>query len=239
MKSTSKLLTLIILLSALGQAQGNEVRPYYAEYRGEYQGLPVKAKGVRELIQREDGSYQLTSSASAMFMKVSEVTNFELINGIIVPQNYQYQRSMMGKKKAEQVRFDWNAGLASHEDTTSTLEPGTLDKLSYQVQLRLDVARALETSNTDKLEYTIADEEKRKQYQFSFIGEQTLTTPLGELRTIAVQRQREDRNRRTTVWLALDHDLLLVRLKQEQPDSGFELNLKNFRFLDNVEVPAN
>jgi len=232
-------LLLLTVFSCFAHAM--DLQPYTAEYRGEYQGLPVKAKGIRQLSQLEDGSYRLTSSASAMFMNVEEVSEFRLHEGRVVPTSYDYQRKTLGKTKAESVTFDWQAMRASHEGTTSELVTGTLDKLGYQVQLRLDVAEALgkDTSQSPELEYTIADEEKRKAYRFTFIGEETLSTPAGELRTIAVERYREDRDRRTTVWLALDHQLLLVRLKQEEPDKGFELNLERFEFSSNVEVTYN
>ena len=164
-------------------------------------------------------------------MNIEESTEFELINGRVVPSAYHYERKMFGKKKQEAVSFDWQTMTASHEGTTSPLTIGTLDKLGYQLQLRLDVAEHLSASNPQQsLSYLIADEEKRKDYTFSFIGEETLSTPAGELKTIAVERYREDKDRRTTVWLAIDHHLLLVRLKQEEPDKGFELNLERFEF---------
>ncbi len=223
--------SLLIVLLFTPLISATELQPYYAEYRGEYQGLPVNAKGIRQLTQRNDGSYELTSSASAMFMNIEESTVFELINGQVVPSAYHYERKMLGKKKQEAVSFDWQTMTASHEGTTSTLTNGTLDKLGYQLQLRLDVAQHLSAQNHQQtLSYLIADEEKRRDYTFSFIGEEILSTPAGDLKTIAVERYREDKNRRTTVWLAIDHDLLLVRLKQEEPDKGFELNLERFEF---------
>ncbi|MBL6689586.1 MAG: DUF3108 domain-containing protein [Pseudomonadales bacterium] len=218
-----------------------DLQPYRAEYQGKYQGVPVKAKGMRELSRLEDGSYRLTSSASATFMKVKEVTEFNLREGLVVPTAYDYQRKVFGRKKKESVTFDWSAMRASHEGTTSKLAPGTLDKLGYQVQLRMDVAQTLDTDESSQplLAYTIADEEKRKDYHFVLLGEETLSTPAGELRTVALERYREDKDRRTTVWLALDHQLLLVRLKQEEPDKGFELNLERFEFGSDVEVANN
>lgn len=232
-------LPLLVFFSCFVHAM--DIRPYTAEYRGEYQGLPVKAKGIRELRRLEDGSYRLTSSARAMFMNVEEVTEFNLREGLVVPVAYDYQRKMFGRKKEESVTFNWQAMLASHEGTTSKLTPGTLDKLGYHVQLRMDVAHALEKEEAvqPSLEYTIADEEKRKDYSFTLVGEETLSTPAGELRTVALERYREDKDRRTTVWLALDHQLLLVRLKQEEPDKGFELNLEKFQFASDVEVANN
>jgi len=57
---------------------------------------------------------------------------------------------------------------------------------------------------------------------------ETMSTPLGELNTVRLDRVREaDKNRETSLWLAVDHALLLVRLKQTEADKGFELNLNS------------
>lgn len=231
---------LILLILALPAAADlNGLEPYRAEYSGTYDGLPVKAVGIRELSKLGDGSYQLTSSAKAMLMSVTETSQFKLSERGIMPQSYHYKRNTLGRKKEESIIFDWQNMTASHEGTTSEIHEGTLDKLGYQTQLRLDVASRLNNDDQASLRYIIADEEKRKEYVFSFIGEQTLATPVGELRTIALERYREDKDRRTTVWMALDHQLLMVRLKQEEPDGGFELNLEAFDMSPGVEVAGN
>lgn len=230
---------ILLVLALPTMAEPFNLKPYRAEYSGQYDGVPVKAKGIRELVRLDDGSYLLTSSAKAMLMNVTETSHFRSGADGIVPKTYHYKRNTFGRKKEEAVSFDWQAMIASHDASTSSLTEGTLDKLSYQTQLRLDVADRLVEENEEALTYTIADEEKRREYVFEFIGEEVLDTPLGELRTIAVQRYREDRDRRTTVWLALDHQLLMVRLKQEEPDGGFELNLEGFEMSPGVEVADN
>ena len=201
--------------------------PFRAEYVVR-QG-PVKARAAQELVQLEDGSYRLTSSARALLLRIKETSEFDIIEGQIVPKAWQYKRSGIGRKN-ESMLFDWESKLASHGETSSPVSPGTLDQLSYQYQLRMDVARQLEQGTEPEkisLEYIIADGEKRKEYRFDFAGEEVLSTPLGEMRTILFLRAREGSKRRTTLWLAPDHDCLLIRLRQEK-DGGktHELNLK-------------
>ena len=234
-------LILILLLVSPWPATGEpfEPQPFRAEYTGEFRGLPLKARAVRELSRRDDGSFLFTSSASATLMKVAETTQFEVRDGRVTPLEYHYERRALGRGKQTSVRFDWHEMRARHDDTSSAISPGTLDRLGYQIQLRMDVAQSLQDNHRQPLEYTIADDEKRRRYRFSFIGEETLSTPAGDLRTVVLQRVREDREQRTTLWLALDHGLLMVRLKQEEPDRGFELNLRAFETLSHVEVTGN
>ena len=204
----------------------NEPVLFRAEYVAEYKGLPVRAKGIRELLHLGNNRYRLVSSARSMLANVTESSEFDLSAGNVIPTNYSYERTGLGKNKEESARFDWQDQQLSHAETTSPLSAGTLDKLSYQFKLRTDVARAIAAGDTTAiLEYEIADEAKRKRYRFQIIGEEILQTPLGDLKTTRVNRLRDDDDRQTSLWLAIDHDFLLVKLKQTEQNRGFELNL--------------
>lgn len=223
-----KLITCLLtaLISTLCSA---EPVLFHAEYIARYQGLPIKAKGVRELTRLGDNHYRLISSASSIFIKVVESTEFDINGSHLQPAKYHYERKGMGKNKQVSSFFDWQENLLTHKGTTSALSAGTLDKLSYQYKLRLDVAQAIaDGEQNPKLEYTIADEEKRKIYNFRIAGRETLDTPLGEMQTIRIDRIRQGTDRQTSLWLALDHDLILVKLKQQEQKRGFELNLQSF-----------
>jgi len=220
----------LLLYSACSVAQMMaEPVPFRAEYEAQYQGLPVKARGIRELVQLEGDRYRMTSSASSFLARIIETSEFRLTEEKLTPLAYDYKRQGLGKNKAESTQFDWTAGIASHDGTESLLAAGTLDKLSYQLQLRRDVARALAEGRSEAvLEYEIADMEKRKVYRFAIAGMETMSTPLGELNTVRLDRVREaDKNRETSLWLAVDHAFLLVKLKQTEADKGFELNLNS------------
>ena len=52
---------------------------------------------------------------------------------------------------------------------------------------------------------------------------------------MVLQPEREDREKQTTLWLAPEHELLLVRLRQKEPDRGFELNLVAFELQPHAE----
>ncbi|MDA0979551.1 MAG: DUF3108 domain-containing protein [Proteobacteria bacterium] len=219
------LLTLLILSGWPIFAQPLE---YRAEYVAEYRGLPVRAKGIRELVRLEDNRYRMSSLATSFLAKISETSEFVLEGDTLQPQGYQYRRTGLGKNKSESSQFDWASGLLIAGDLTSELAPGTHDKLSYQYQLRLDVAEAITTGVNDPiLEYLVADEEKRKLYRFEIVGEETIETPVGAMNTVRVERLREDSNRETIFWLAVDHDFVLVKFIQLEGDKGFELNLSS------------
>lgn len=209
---------------------------FSAEYTADYKGLPVKAKGLRRLEKLDEDRYLLTSEANSMLFKVKETTEFRYEDGRTIPVAYHYSRKGVGKSKKEAVFFDWDSNQATHDGGQSALEAGTLDKLSYQYQLRLDLAAlaAAQTSEpseepTPLLTYIIADEEKRKTYSFRVAGEEVLDTPAGQMQTVRVDRIRENSERQTSLWLATEHNYILVRLVQLENDKGFELNLQKLQ----------
>jgi len=209
-------------------------RLFHAEYIAEFDGLPIKAKGVRELQRLEDGVYRLTSSATSLFVQVQETSEFSFNGDQMAPSRYDYTRGGLGKNKHDFLAFDYAGKTLQHEDGTSELIEGTLDKLSYQYQLKLDLANPeFSERPSNLLEYRVADGDKLKLYRFRVAGEEVLNTPAGELLTIKLERVRgEGSDRKTTFWLAKDHDYMLAKLKQEEKGKGFELNLKSFAFND-------
>lgn len=225
------------VITPSGAKPSAELRLFRAEYIAEYRGFPIKAKGIRELKRTNTGEYNMVSSADAMLAQVNESTRFELRDGKVRPNWYQYDRRGIGKNKLESGHFDWEEMHHLAADQTTPLVDLTLDKLSYQIQLRLDVARAMKGSGIQGqvFTYLVADQEKRRTYTFQITGQETLHTPMGDLPTVRLERVREnqpdekaDSIRRTRLWLATEHDYLLVRLKQEDAGKGFELNLSRF-----------
>ncbi|MGV0036118.1 MAG: DUF3108 domain-containing protein [Candidatus Azotimanducaceae bacterium WSBS_2022_MAG_OTU7] len=240
-----KIQTLIIrvlLLPALWPVQSlaepfSNPRLFRAEYVAEFEGLPIKAKGVRELQRLKDGEYRLTSSATSLLARVIETSEFSYTGDQLTPSRYEYSRGGLGKNKQAFLAFNYDSETLQHEDGASKLTAGTLDKLSYQYQLKLDLAKldlaklALSERLSSQLEYTVADGDKLKFYRFMITGEEVLTTPAGDMLTVKLERIRDhDSDRQTTFWLAKDHDYLLAKFKQEKNGKGFELNLKSFTF---------
>ena len=64
-----------------------------------------------------------------------------------------------------------------------------------------------------------------KTYQIRNQGEETLSTPLGELRTVRINQYTPGKTRMTTFWVAPDRQFLLVRIAQEK-DGKEELRME-------------
>ena len=231
---------LIFILVFLSSAVRAEPMNFRANYVAEYQGFPVKAAAVRELSKLDDHRFRLVSSVQSIIIKVTEITEFEYRNQQLRPLIYTYHRTGLGKKKSEELEFDWDGAQLIRDDNRSPLEDGTLDKLSLQHKLTQDVAELMQSDDqATELIYQVVDKDKQKPYHFKIVSEEVLATPLGNLRTVLVQRIRDKKkSRHTRFWLAIDHGYLLVKAVQTENDQGLELNLVS-AIINGVEMTGN
>lgn len=162
-----------------------------------------------------------STGLAAMFVKdrIVESSEWEYHNGLIRPLHYSYRKSGGKRERQLEQRFDWGRRLASSEGSaqppsTLPLAVGTLDKLNYQIALMADLKQG-----KTELSYTLLDDDETKTYRFQVVGEETLSTPLGMLKTLRVERIMDAGSRRhTTFWCAPDLNYLLVRLDQREND---------------------
>jgi hypothetical protein len=209
---------------------------FRAVYKADYKGLPISAKGIRELSIDESGNYLLSSVATALFASITETSSFRMEGSEVIPLEYRYHRSGIGKKREAILSFDWETGTVLNDVQKQPwrmdVPIGAMDKLLYQFKLREDLLAAHETGGPwPELEYVIADGGKLKNYSFKVIGEEVIDTPLGKMNTIKASRVNDNRDRESTFWLARDYDFLLVRFQQIEADGdGFELLLREAEF---------
>tara|TARA_R110002072_G_scaffold31735_5_gene97541 strand:+ start:23203 stop:23937 length:735 start_codon:yes stop_codon:yes gene_type:complete len=209
---------------------------FRAVYKADYKGLPISAKGIRELTRNSDGHYHLSSIATSMFASITETTEFKIEGTQVIPLEYQYHRSGIGRKRDAILSFDWATNSVVNDVQAKPwrmdVPVGALDKLLYQYKLREDLRAAYETGAPwPDLDYVIADGGKLKNYSFKVIGEEVIDTPLGKMKTVKAARVKDNRDRESTFWLAPEYDFLLVRFQQLEADGdGFELLLREAEF---------
>ena len=68
------------------------------------------------------------------------------------------------------------------------------------------------------LRYTIADGGKIKDYNFEILGEETLSTPLGKLDTVKLERHKPNSRRKSTLWCAKKLEFLPVKVENVEKD---------------------
>ncbi|MEX0963319.1 MAG: DUF3108 domain-containing protein [Pseudohongiellaceae bacterium] len=192
---------------------------YTANYQASANGLSATA--TRSLTKLGDNSYRLRNSLEASLAgqslaRLDQSSEFELQGERVVPLNYSYLLSGVSRA-SHAIVYNWDAKLAlSSEDEESwqlQLSEGVMDQLSYQTALR-----QLLLANRDALSsfaFQIIDGDGIDRHEYRVVGREIISTPLGALNTLKLERVRAASDDRVTeIWLAEDWGFLIARLEQ-------------------------
>jgi len=244
MKNAVLAAVLVLGFNSASHSQSTPLTEYSATYEASANGLA--ATGTRSLTKTGANSYELSNSLVASLVgqslaQMNQLSAFELIDDQILPQNYSY--TLTGVSRASHaIAFNWDAALAmSSEDDESwqiPLHSGVMDELSYQTAIRKALIADTDIGST--LSFEIIDGDEIEIHEYRRAGNEVLSTPIGELTTVKLERVRDASDERVTeIWLATDWNFLLVRMEQLN-NSGLriELELKS-AVLGGVEIEAN
>lgn len=227
--------TLFLALAGTTAATTVEADPYgtpfSALYRVEADGFTV-GELKRSLRRVEDGIFLLqskmyTTGIAALFKPdtVVERSTWMLEEGSVRPLRYEYQYEGRGGEKLEKLIFNWSEGtitsVRDKERTVLNILPGILEKQVYQLRLQADLA-----AGKREISYEVADRGDIRTYRFRVIGEETIDTDIGKLRTLKVERLSNSKERKTYLWCAIEHDYQLVRLVQEDDGHTFASHIE-------------
>ena len=211
-------------------SQNTRLLEYVAEYEASANGLAATA--TRSLSKIDENSYRLSNSLQASLAgqtlaSLVQASEFIIEGNRVMPLNYTYQLSgVSGASHA--IFFNWDAEIAlSTEDDESwqlPLRDGVMDQLSYQVALRQAL---IDNSDSEAIfSFDIIDGDAIEMQQYRLVGEEILSTPLGELNTLKLERVREASDQRASkIWLAVDWNFLLTRIEQLN-NSGLRIVLE-------------
>ena len=211
-------------------SQNTRLLEYVAEYEASANGLAATA--TRSLSKIDENSYRLSNSLQASLAgqtlaSLLQASEFIIEGNRVVPLNYTYQLSGVSRA-SHAIFFNWDAEIAlSTEDDESwqlPLRDGVIDQLSYQVAMRQAL---IDNSDSEAIfSFDIIDGDAIEMQQYRLVGEEILSTPLGELNTLKLERVREASDQRASkIWLAVDWNFLLTRIEQLN-NSGLQIVLE-------------
>jgi hypothetical protein len=135
-----------------------------------------------------------------------------LSNTGLLPQYYLYQLGD-NKNKTYRAEFDWESKklrlISAKSDKKLDLVEGTQDLLSFMYQFMY--VPPLQT-----MQLSITNGKKLGIYDYSFEGEETITTKMGNLNTIHIARRSNDDDEKTELWLALDYQYVPVKIRKTE-----------------------
>lgn len=197
--------------------------PFEAEYTLYSKGLKV-ATIKRLFKQQEDGHYLYESHSEtkgvlALFRddEVIERSHWRLTDNGYEPLEYVYQHTGSKKNRDVHINFDWADNevrmRVNNDNWEMDLEPGTLDKMLYQLAMMRDLGNGVRD-----IRYRVADGGKIKSYNFETFGRESVETPYGDFEALKVERFRDDRERETLLWCVEELGYLPVKVVHIEPD---------------------
>lgn len=233
MRFSKQLISALLLVCTLPVQATELLKPYKAVYKAQWDiGIAFGGDAIGELTRTGD-HWKASLSAEALIAKVDEYSEFTLEDNNVVPQHYEYHRKVIGSNKDTVLQFDWDSSSVSKaskkQPKTMPIPAGTQDKVSYQTQLRLDLA-----TGKQKLSYQVADGNKIKTYPFIIVGTETVETAIGTFEAIKIQRDRgTDSKRETFLWCAPELDYMVVKLQQvEKSGKEYSLLIDKLEFME-------
>ena len=233
-----KLLLLALCLLLSSTAFSNPLNAYKASYHAEIKkGLKLSGEAVRQLSQNKDGSWHYSFNVKTLPANINESTHFTY-KDTVQPLNYEYKLSgMLIKDRKQKVVFNPKTQQLTErykkQQWQLDFTPETQDRLSYQLQLQLDIASFIKSadSNTSKppvLDYSVIHKGKFRNYRFQIIEQATIDTPIGTKDTVVVEKLRADQSKRhTRLWFDTSPPYALLRMIQEEEDGErYEINIK-------------
>jgi hypothetical protein len=127
------------------------------------------------------------------------------------PDNFMSSRIRRGQADESTARFDWSSNSITLSrgvtQRSAALPAGSQDILSFMYQL------ALAPPAPGRLQIAITNGTRFENYALDVLAEETLQTPIGNIRTLPVKQVRREGGESLEIWLAADYRYLPVRIR--------------------------
>jgi len=210
----------IACLAALAFAGACAAQPPHKvslTYDVSYNGMV--AAEITEVLEHDGKNFSLTSEGrgkgiGALLYRgaAKRWCRGEVTSAGLRPLEYREQR---GDKPVVVARFDWARKTLTQEhdgknETTGMVSP-LQDRLSFLYNYAFQSSPDLKPGKEIKV--TVTDGRGLTQFQYNVAGTEVLKTPAGELETVHLVKQRDNKeDKGTEIWFASGRDYLPVRI---------------------------
>jgi len=186
-------------------------------YDVSYNGMV--AAEITEVLEHDGKNFSLTSEGrgkgiGALLYRgaAKRWCRGEVTSAGLRPLEYREQR---GDKPVVVARFDWARKTLTQEhegkNETTGIVPPLQDRLSFLYNYAFQPSPDLKPGKEIKV--TVTDGKGLTQFQYNVAGSEMLKTPAGELQTVHLVKQRENKeDKGTEIWFASGRDYLPVRI---------------------------
>jgi len=206
-----------VSLMLLSSTHSYAIEAYQATYSASLKST-VNISGTlkRSLRKSHNNQWLFEDDISAFLATIKESSLLSVSDNKITPHKYHYLRKVIGKKKKNDISFDWTKKQAiSRDQSVMPLKSNTQDPLSYQLQLQLD----LQKGKRGRFSYPYTKKNRIEELNFVEVGTEVIDTPFGKLESIKLKLERKNNAKRETfIWFSIENNFIISQLKQTEAD---------------------
>ena len=226
MKKTSQIFLIILLVcTSTLRAEETLPPPFEASFKIFKKGAEI-AEMHRSLSRLDNGEFVYLSETNStglasIFYKlhILEKSHWHLQDQQLKPLNYSYDRIKKKKESHKNTVFDWKNNQANYigngKESSFALNAGMTDKLLYQINIMHDFKNGHRPTT-----YTVVDGAKIKTYNFDYLGEEFIETPIGGFDTVKLARRKPGEKGNTVLWCARDLHYLPIKVESTDDDGS-------------------
>lgn len=174
-----------------------------------------------QALTRESEHWRFDQQANASVGSLQETSLFrEQADGQLLPLEFARATRILGRKKEQNVRFNWNQNTVQMDDTTLELDANVFDPLTLQLALRKALIEQA------SLDVKLADRGRIKDYPIDNLGLTRVMTRNGPIEAIQLRYQKNESSQ-TDLWFDPQRDYLMVALKSIRDGKVFTLSLRS------------
>lgn len=177
------------------------------------------AHAKRSLSKITENSYQLLNTLNVALAGKSVTEIKEKSEVVLSPDQKlipnSYSKEQLGLRNTlEHITYNWDQSIAIVSNTDQSaqinLKKGTYDQLSHQIVMRKNFILGIE-----EFSYSVIDRSRIEEYRYSILGQETISTPLGDFLSTKIERTQPDNDNRSIVfWLSTEWAGVLLRMNQ-------------------------
>lgn len=217
-----------LLTPLLASAEAPKAFSYQYGFTGA--GIPFSISATRSLRAIGDNQWQTELSAKNFLGSIRETSTFHWLGCVPITTHYEYKRKGLGQSRSAQLTL-------AQQDATPNAVLTKEGKISREFDIASDTTdmlalplaiqcRLQQRGDSAPLAFNVASEKRHETINFRIMGTEMVKTPAGQFKAIRVERQRNgNASRNTLMWFAPEHNYALVRMKQEDGSSTYEMKL--------------
>jgi hypothetical protein len=218
-----------VALATSQLANADDLKPFQASYAWFWHGMNVAVSTLK--LEQTAGApgappgdtwvYASKSDPRGIGRMFSERPTQQSILRVtesgVQPLHYKADDGTSSTKRDADVQFDWEhnrvTGVYEGVKVDMPLQPGIQDDLSVQIALMVEL---LAGRTPDQ--FLLLDKNSVREYRYTREGEESLSTPLGQLDTVIYRSQKKGSPRVTRFWCAPSLGYIPLRVEQKKGD---------------------